>query len=101
MRIINPIEIANNEHENSIRITKNITKIINQDRLADNEENEIKEIKKSTAKEREMKQKEQLKSILTVKILLKTKEKDRNVPGTRSLKLANNTPIKRSRFQPE
>ena len=38
--------------------------IINQDRFGSINENEMNEIKKSTAKEREVKQKEQLKSIL-------------------------------------
>ena len=65
MGITNPIEIANNEYENSIRLTQNLTKmIINQDRFGSIDENEMNEIKKSTAKEREMKQKAQLKSIL-------------------------------------
>ena len=65
MGITNPIEIASNEYENSIRLTQNLTKmIINQDRFGIIDENEMNEIKKSIAKEREMKQKEQLKSIL-------------------------------------
>ena len=65
MGITNPIEIANDEYENSIRLTQNLTKmIINQDRFGSVDENEMNEIKKSIAKEREMKQKEQLKSIL-------------------------------------
>ena len=47
MGITNPIEIANNEYENSIRLTQNLTKmIINQDRFGYTEENEMKEIKK-------------------------------------------------------
>ena len=63
--ITNPIEIANDEYENSIRLTQNLTKmIINQDRFGSIDENEMSEIKKSIAKEREMKQKEQPKSIL-------------------------------------
>ena len=65
MGITNPIEIASDEYENSIRLTQNLTKmIINQDRFESIDENEMNEIKKSIAKEREMKQKEQLKSIL-------------------------------------
>ena len=65
MGITNPIEIANDEYENSIRLTQNLTKmIINQGMFGSIDENEINEIKKSIAKEREMKQKEQLKSIL-------------------------------------
>ena len=65
MEITNPIKIANDEYENSIRLTKNITKmIINQDRFGSIDQNEMNEIKKSIAKEREMKQKEQLKSVL-------------------------------------
>ena len=65
MGITNPIEIANDEYENSIRLTQYLTKmIINQDRFGNIDENEINEIKKSIAKKREMKQKEQLKSIL-------------------------------------
>ena len=56
---------TNDEYENSIRLTQNLTKmIINQDRFGSIDENEINEIKKSIAKEREMKQEEQLKSIL-------------------------------------
>ena len=65
MGITNPIEIANDEYENSIRLTQNLTKmIINQDRFGSIDENKMNEIKKSIAKERELKQKEQLKSIL-------------------------------------
>ena len=65
MGITNPTDIADNEYENSIRLTQNLTKmIINQDRFGSIDENEVNEIKKSIAKEREMKQKEQLKSIL-------------------------------------
>ena len=65
MGITNPIETANDEYENPIILTQNLTKmIINQDRFGSIDENEINEIKKSIAKEREMKQKEQLKSIL-------------------------------------
>ena len=65
MGITNPIEIANDEYENSIRLTQNLTKmIINQDWFGSIDENEINEIKKSIAKGREMKQREQLKSIL-------------------------------------
>ena len=65
MRITNSIETANDEYKNSIRLTQNLTKmIINQDRFGGIDENEMQEIKKYIAKEREMKQKEQLKSIL-------------------------------------
>ena len=60
------------------------------------------EIKKSIAKEREMKQKEQLKSILDSEDLTENeRKKDRNMPGARVLKLANSTPIKRHRFPPK
>ena len=76
--------------------------IINQDRFGSIDENEINEIKKSIAKEREIKQKEQLKSILDSEDLIwSVKEKDKNMPGARGLKLANSTPIKRRRFQPK
>ena len=65
MVITNPIEIANDEYKSSIRLTQNGAKmIINQDRFGSVDENEMNEIKKSIAKERELKQKEQLKSIL-------------------------------------
>ena len=76
MGITNPIEIANDEYENSIRLTQNLTKtIINQDRFGSIDENKMNEIKKSTAKEREMKQKEQLKSILESEDLTKMERK--------------------------
>ena len=65
MGITNPTETANDEYENSNRLTQDFTKmIINQDRFGSIDENKIKEIKKSIAKERELKQREQLKSIL-------------------------------------
>ena len=65
MGIANPIEITNDEYENSIKLTQNLTKmIINQDRFGSIDENKMNEIKKSIAKERELKQKEQHKSIL-------------------------------------
>ena len=65
MGITNLIETATEEYENSIRLTKYLTKMnMNQDRFGDTEENEMKEIKKFIEREREMKQKEQLKSIL-------------------------------------
>ena len=65
MGITNPIDVANDECEISIILTQNLTKmIINQDRFGSIDENEINEIKISIAKEREMKQKEQLNSIL-------------------------------------
>ena len=58
MGITNPIEIANNEYENSIRLTQNLTKmIINLDMFGSIVKNEMNEIKKSIAKKREMKQK--------------------------------------------
>ena len=103
MGITNPIEIANDEYENSIRLTQNLTKmIINQDRFGSIDENKMNEIKKSIAKERELKQKEQLKSILDSEDLTEIeRKKDRNMAGARGLKLANSTPIKRSRFQPK
>ena len=65
MGTTNPIEIANDEYEYSTRSTQNLTKIIiNQDRFGSIDGNEMNEIKDSIAKEREMKQKEQLQSIL-------------------------------------
>ena len=65
MGITNPIQIANDEYENSIRLSQNLTKmIINQDRFGSVDENEMNEIKKSIVKEREMKQKKQLKYVL-------------------------------------
>ena len=93
----------NDGYENSIRLTQNLTKmIINQDRFGSIDENEMNEIRKSIAKEIEMKQKEQLKSILDSENLTEMeRKKDRNMPGARGLKLANSTPIKRSRFQPK
>ena len=74
--ITNSIEIANDEYENSIRLNKNLTKmIINQDRFGYTEENEVKEIKRSIAKERKMKQKEQPKSILDGEDLMEIERK--------------------------
>ena len=76
MGITNPKEIANKEYKNSIRLTEKLTKmIVNQDRFGDIEENVIMEIKKSIAKEREIKQKEQLKEILDNKELTETEKK--------------------------
>ena len=76
MVITNPIEIANDEYENSIRLAQNLTKmIINQDRFGSIDENEMNEIKKSIAKEREMEQKEQLKFILYSEDLTKMERK--------------------------
>ena len=47
-----------------------------------------------------MKQKEQLKSILNSEDLTEMERKKiRNMPEARDLKLANSSPIKRSRFQ--
>ena len=74
--ITNPIEIANNEYKNSIRLTQDLTKmIINQERFRSIDENEMNEIKKSVAEVREMKQKEQLKSILDSGDLTKMERK--------------------------
>ena len=48
MGITNPIEIANDEYENYIRSTQNLTKmIINQGRFGSIDENKMNEIKKS------------------------------------------------------
>ena len=69
--------------------------IINQDRFGSIDENETNEIKKSIAKEREMKQKEQLKSILDSENLTDIGRKKIEIcqePG--ASKLANRTPIK-------
>ena len=56
---MNPIETVNDEYEISIRLAQNLTKmIINQDRFGSIDENKMNEIKKSIAKERELKQKE-------------------------------------------
>ena len=86
MGITNSIETANNEYENSIRLTQNLTRmIINQDRFGSIDENEINEIKKSIAKERETKQKEQLKSILDREDLMEMERKIIEIcqePGT-------------------
>ena len=77
MGITNPIETANDEYENSIRLTQNLTNmIINQDRFGSVDENEMNEIKKSIAKEREIKQKEQLKSILDSEDLTEIERKE-------------------------
>ena len=66
------------------------------------EENEMKEIKKSIAKEREMKQKELLKYTLdNWWCNRKWKEKHRNIMWARKLKQANSTSTKRGRFQIE
>ena len=76
MGITNPIEIANDEYENSIRLTQNLTKmIINQDRFGSIDENKMNGIKKSIAKERELKQKEQLRSILDSEDLTEIEKK--------------------------
>ena len=76
MGITNPIEIGNDEYENSIRLTQNLTKmIINQDRFGSTDDNKMNEIKKSIAKERELKQKEQLKSILDSEDLMEIERK--------------------------
>ena len=76
MGITNPIEIANDEYENSIRLTQNLTKmIINQYRFGSVDENKMNEIKKSIAKEREMMQKEQLKYILDSEVLIEIERK--------------------------
>ena len=76
MGITNSIEIANDEYENSIRLTQNLTKmIINQDRFGSTDENEMNEIMKSIAKEREMKQKQLLKSILDSEDLMEMERK--------------------------
>ena len=57
-------------------LTQNLTKmIINQDRFGSIDENEMNEIKKSIAKERELKQKEQLKSMLDSEDLTKIERK--------------------------
>ena len=103
MGIKNPIEIANDEYENSIRLTQNLTKmIINQERFGSIDENKMNEVKKSIAKAREIKQKGQLKSILDSVDVTEMERKKIEIcqePG--GLKLANSTPIKRSRFQPK
>ena len=66
MGITNPIEIANEEHENFIESTKSTTKMIkNQDKFVDTEEYDTREIKKLIAKEGEKKQIE-LKSTLDI-----------------------------------
>ena len=76
MGITNPIEIVNNEYENSIRVTQILTKmIINQDRFGSIDEIEMNEIKKSIVKETEMTQKEQLKSILDSEDLMEMERK--------------------------
>ena len=77
MGITNPIEITNDEYENSIRLTQNLTKmIINQERFGSIDENKMNKIKKSIAKERELKQKEQLKSILDSEDLTEIERKN-------------------------
>ena len=58
MGITNPIEIANDEYENSIRLTQNLTKmIINQERFGSIDENKMNEIQRIHCKRKRTKAK--------------------------------------------